>query len=104
MVFGEGEGPPLQVKQHCVPIRPKEIRYTHKNNVLYAISLNKPELPLLLIATKDYDLSLVKNIFLLGSVQEVKWRITENGISIDGPSTLQGNHVYTFKIEHNVQF
>ena len=98
--FGEGEGEAVKGKRHSVPIRPKAIRYTQKGKVLYAMSLNKPELPLLLTATEGMGQSDIENITVLGDSQEVEWHVTENGISIDGPASLNGKHVWVFKIEN----
>jgi alpha-L-fucosidase len=102
-VFGEGEGKPLHGKKHSVPVRPKEIRYTQKDQLLYAMSLSKVSLPLVLTSTKGYDKADVRNITLLGSQQEVAWHVTDKGISIDGPTEMEGHHVWVFRIERNAE-
>ncbi len=100
-VYGEGEGKPGPAKLHSVPIRPKEIRYTRKNNILYAMSLNKPERPLVLTATKGYEQDDVRDVSLLGSNQKIAWNAGAFGISISGPDSLEGSGVWTFRIELN---
>ena len=102
VVFGEGEGEPAPARRHSVPVRPKEVRYTQKEKILYALSLNKPVMPLVLSSTKGYDQSDIKNITLLGSKQKIEWHVTGKGISIDGPAEMYGSHVWIFKIERNI--
>ena len=63
--------------------------------------MNKPTLPLVLTATKGLDQASVRNITLLGSPQELAWRMTNKGISIDGPTDMKGDHVWVFRIERN---
>ena len=97
--FGEYEGKPGRTKRHSIPIRPKEIRYTQKGNTLYAMSLSKPQFPLVLTSTTEYDESDIRNVTLVGSQQQVEWEISDEGISILGPAEPEGKHVWVFRIE-----
>jgi alpha-L-fucosidase len=96
-VFGEGNGrADKPVRPYTVPIRPTEIRYTQKGDVLYAISLAKPTKPLLLRATKGWNVGAVT---LLGSMERVVWTMTNQGLRLEPPTTATGEHAWVFKIE-----
>ena len=83
-VFGEGEGHVQKSRQpYSVPIRPKEIRYTCKEQNIYAMSLNKPTLPFMLTAIKGCTEADITRITLLGSDQNIEWSVTDDGICIN---------------------
>lgn len=72
-----------------------QIRFTLKDNVLYAITLEKPDHPILIKSVKS-----CKSISLLGSNEEIKWENGDNGILLK-PSDMSGKHAWVFKIEMN---
>ncbi|MCX7044144.1 MAG: alpha-L-fucosidase [Candidatus Sumerlaeota bacterium] len=93
---GEGEGKAaMPTRAHAIPLRPVEIRYTQKGGVLYAISLNKPAMPLRLTETKGMKVSAVS---LLGSPDKVAWTMTDAGLRLEPPPNLSGEHAWVFKI------
>ncbi len=59
----------------------------------------RPDMPMVLTSTTAYDKGDIKDITLLGSRQKIAWHASEKGIVIDGPEELQGEHVWTFRIE-----
>jgi len=100
IMFGESEGKVVQKpKPHSVPIHEKDIRYTSKGQDVYVLSLSKPTLPLHLTAAKGMTKEDIKEISLAGSGQKIEWSVTNEGIQIDGPAELKGEHVWVFKIE-----
>jgi len=95
-VFGEGAGVPARPpRPHTVPLRLIEIRYTCKEDVVYAISLRQPTEPLVLRAVRGLP---VGRVTLLGCAGEVAWTRTEAGLRVEPPANVLGAHAWVFKI------
>ena len=75
------------------------LRFTTKDNILYAIALDKPAAPFVIRAIKPSEAANVKSVELLGSDSTIEWLVTENGIRITPPQELPGKHAWVFKIK-----
>ena len=87
----------------------KGIRFTTKENNIYAICLDWPDKEELVIESlfvnefpNEHVLGLYKdeiqNITMLGSNEEIVWTINEEGLVIQTPSVKPCQHAYVFKI------
>ncbi|SFF67995.1 alpha-L-fucosidase [Salegentibacter agarivorans] len=102
-----GEGPTQVVEGHLSEDLNKEntekdIRYTTKDEILYAITLGWPKSKLLfpaLAKSKGYYDKEVTSVKLLGSELNLDWEMTEEGLAVQLPKQKQGKHAFVFKIE-----
>lgn len=106
-----GEGPTKMVKagafseQKEVKYTAKDIRYTVKNDSLYAICLGWPEEEVIITkAAKQVYESEIGSVKMLGAEDELQWAITEKGLEIKPPATRPCEHAYVFKIERKSSF
>lgn len=108
--YGEG---PTEIKHtghHAhnfkeIPIYTNEdIRFTTKDNILYAISLDwagdTQVIRTLGTKGKLYP-GDIKKITLLGSEQTLSWKQNPEALVIDLPKNKSGNYAYVFKIQLN---
>jgi len=89
----------------------EDIRFTVKNNNLYAISLDWPKDKLTIhsVTTNIFPNedfvgiypSEIKSITMLGDDEELKWKVSENGLVINVPKEKPCGYAYVFKIELN---
>ncbi len=104
-VYGEGptsvpEGNFTDTKRQ--PFTSQDIRFTRKENVLYAIAMARPAGDLAI-----HSLGLgrglleeqIRRVSLLGSPNNVSWKQTEDALSIQVPEGLQGDHAVVFRID-----
>lgn len=83
----------------------QDIRFTVKDNNLYAIVLDWPGEKVLITSlapkgktwTGLYP-SEIASITMLGDGKELKWEMTKEGLSIETPKTKPCDYAYTFKI------
>ena len=87
----------------------QDIRFTVKDNVIYAIALDWPgdEVTIKFLAGvrlppggefRLYE-SEIESITMLGVDEELEWTMTEDGLTIKTPDTKPCEHAFTFKIE-----
>ncbi len=78
----------------------QDIRFTTKNNTLYAIALNWSDKDILIhsLDKKGMGNSKIQQISLLGSDEKIHWKQTEKGIQISFPKEKPCEFAYTFKI------
>ena len=91
--------------QHTGP----DIRFTVKDNVIYAISLDWPgdkvTIKFLagvgLLHGEAFELheSEIESIKMLGVDEELEWTLTEDGLTIETPDRRPCEHAFTFRIE-----
>lgn len=98
-----GEGPTQVVEGHLSENQnadntAKDIRFTTKGKVLYAISLDWPK-EKLLIRTLESGKREIKDIHLLGSEEALDWKQTEEGLLIHMPPKPAIDHAFVFKIQ-----
>ena len=109
MLYGEG---PTEMKEagaftegEKIEFTHQDIRYTVKDNVLYAISLGWPKKELILKSgsQKLYELE-IRSIKLLGVDGELSWKKTDKDLRIKTPQEKPCQHAYVFKIERKRPF
>jgi len=116
MIYGEG---PTEMKSGGAYIEPegedewtytaKDIRFTVKDNVLYAIFLDWPgdEAKIHSLRRFEEELSIhwdaseIKSIRMLGSPGELAWSLTKDALVIKTPQKKPCDYAYVFKILRN---
>ena len=99
------------------PYTPEDIRFTAKDNALYAIVLGWPYSPKWTIKTLRKSLinvdqnennsihliteEEIKSIKMLGVNQELRWTLDDDGLHIEVPDNKPCDHAVTFKISWN---
>ena len=93
-----------------VKYTPADIRFTVKDNALYAITLGWPGEEFKIKTLRSIyrnphnliipalDESDIKSIKMLGVDEELEWNLTEKGLIIRSPKERPCEHAYTFKI------
>ena len=106
-----GEGPTMEpegdFKNHSkflkIKYTSKDIRYTTRGDMLYAILLGRPEgeeILLQSLANKNRGSSLkIKGVTLLGSSEEITWKETDSGLRINLPPNIPDRMAVVFRIE-----
>ena len=100
-----GEGPTKPATGHFSEednYTAEDIRFTHKNDTLYAITLSSPEdrvrIKSLGVNSNLSDKS-VKSVLLLGNNKKLVWRQENDALVIQIPKTLPSQYSSSFKIE-----
>ena len=108
-VYGEG---PTKIpdtgrfsEREKVPYTSKDIRFTVKDDTLYAICLGWPkdELVIECLKQKLYP-SEIESIKMLGSDEVISWQMTKEGLKIKIPNEKTCDHAHVFKIERKHPF
>ncbi len=83
----------------------KDIRFTVKDDTLYAICLGWPrdEITIKSIPEKLYS-SEIKSVKMLGVDEVLPWKMTKEGLKIKTPTRKPCDHAYVFKIERKRPF
>jgi alpha-L-fucosidase len=106
-----GEGPTQMITEGAfseeqeVEYTGQDIRFTAKDDALYAICLGRPRERLTIesVASLFYP-SEIRSVTLLGHAGELDWRLTPRGLTIDVPADHPLDHAYTFKIARGGPF
>jgi alpha-L-fucosidase len=102
-----GEGPTIVKKGHHSEGNNKaftseDIRFTQKENVLYAITLDIPENGEVLIKTlanhDKINATTIKAVECLGQNTNPEWTISEKGLSVKTNDARNGKHAMVIKI------
>jgi len=91
-------------EQQEVEYTAEDIRYTTKDNTLYAICLGWPEKKVVLQDMKQLWNSEVQSVTMLGTEGGLKWAMTENGLEIERPEEMPAEHAFVFKITRKNPF
>lgn len=102
-----GEGPAKVVEGHLSERQntdntAKDIRFTTKGDILYAIVLDWPKEEVILANLKqgsDLYENEIASIELLGYPEKLNFKIREDGLHIDFPKEQAGQHAFVLKIE-----
>ena len=78
------------------------LRFTEKSDAFYAISLEKPLTPFIILLNDSLDANTVIAITLLGMDEKIEWSPEENGIKIFPPKDIKGEHAWVFKIAKRI--
>jgi alpha-L-fucosidase len=81
-----------------------DIRFTVKDDVLYAIALAWPEDELTIKSLKELDPDKIESITMLGDGDELDWQMTEEGLVVEPPRNKPCEHAYSFKIQYRERF
>ena len=73
-----------------------DIRFTRKENVLYAILLEWPGSEILIHSLKDIK---IKNLSMLGSDKALTWQQTEDGLTVSLPADPVSPYANTLRLE-----
>jgi alpha-L-fucosidase len=104
VLYGEGPthnigGPFSEEKEK--PYTPQDVRFTTKNNALYAILLGWPG-PEMLIKSLALGTKLwfgpIRNVQMLGSDAPLKWKQETSGLRVQLPENEPGDPAYVLKI------
>ena len=103
-----GEGPTKVVEGHLSERKnadntAEDIRFTQKNEILYAICLDVPDSTSLTINSLNSDNGFNKDsvisVKLLGSDQEIEWEFSDDKMFIHLQKIPELKHAVTFRIE-----
>jgi len=91
---------PKWIFDHCDA---HDIRFTKKNNVLYAIVLGVPDEDEIVISSLGSATTIstkgIKRISLLGSDEKIRWDQNEEGLTLEKPVQIPSPYALAFKIE-----
>ena len=76
----------------------KDIRFTARDDVLYAICLGWPVGPVLIEELKNLYPGEVHSVSMLGVQRELEWSLTSAGLTVKPPVQKPCDHAYVFKI------
>ena len=76
----------------------KDIRFTTRDDVLYAICLGWPIEPVVIEELKCLYPGEVRSVSMLGVEQELEWSLTGGGLKVKPPAQKPCDHAYVFKI------
>jgi alpha-L-fucosidase len=105
-----GEGPSKITKSGAfneknVPIfTEKDVRFTTKDNNLYAICLGWPKEQITIETLKALSAPEIRSIKMLGIEQELTWKLDGSGLTIQVPADKPCDYAVTFKIERGHPF
>jgi len=103
-IYGEGEtevGTGHHTERENKPFTASDIRFTTKDNALYAICLAWPgeESTIRALGTSSpIPAEAISEISMLGSEEKLPWSQDEGGLKIKTPAEKPCRHAYTFKI------
>jgi len=102
VVYGEGptqmgKAGPFSERQE-VHYTAKDIRFTAKDNVLYAICLGWPGEQVTIEYLKKLYPSEISSVKMLGVDRELEWSLTQQGLEIRTPDEKPCEHAYVFRI------
>ena len=98
-----GEGPAEVVEGHLSEKKnadhtEKDIRFTTKGEVLYAIVLDWPS-EAIQIRSLSPENRTIKSLKLLGSDETIQWHQDQHGLRIEVPDQQIGEHAFCFRID-----
>jgi alpha-L-fucosidase len=103
MTYGEG---PTKIRtsgefneKKVAPFTPQDIRFTVKENNLYATCLGWPGGQVTIDTLKCLYPAEIRSVRMLGVERNLIWSLSEAGLSIELPAERPCEHAYVFKIE-----
>ena len=81
-------------EQQEVKYTAQDIRFTAKDNVLYATCLGWPEKQVTISALKRLYESEISSVMMLGIDKELKWSMTEDDLVVEKPEERQSSQHY----------
>ena len=105
-----GEGPTEMAKagyfmeDQEVQYTAQDIRFTAKDNVLYAICLGWPERQVVIESCRDLYESEIESVSMVGVDRELTWSLTQEGLKIVAPFEKPCENAFVFKIVRKAPF
>jgi len=98
-----GEGPTRfkgggHIDKRDIDYTAEDIRFTVKNNVIYAITLAWPGEKIFIQSLNELESDKIESITMLGDGKELNWDMTEDELVIETPNKEPCEHAYSFKI------
>jgi alpha-L-fucosidase len=106
-VYGEG---PTEVPEgyfmdtHRAAFTSQDIRFTQKNNALYAICLGLPDSTVTIEALKNLRATEINSVHMLGVDQPLEWSLSDQGMTINPPALKPCDHAVVFKLVSGSKF
>jgi alpha-L-fucosidase len=82
----------------------RDIRFTVKDDVLYAICLGWPDGPVNIESLKSLYPAEIEHIQMLGVDQPLAWSHSQAGLTITPPAEKPCEHAFVFKIQRKHPF
>jgi len=107
-IYGEG---PQQIVEGNLNEREnpeavaEDIRFTTKNNILYATALGWPDDKLVIKSFASSDNLLertVESVEMLGSSEKLNWQMTDAGLEVEMPQEKPCDHAFVLKLNFNL--
>jgi len=102
-MFGEGPTNEIDHRAQKSPYTKRDIRFTTKDDDLYAIVLDWPgkgrEITIQNITLMNSRIAPVKSLKMLGSNEIIKWEQSPDGLKIITPQVKPCENAYVFKIQ-----
>jgi alpha-L-fucosidase len=78
----------------------QDIRFTTRNNILYATCLAWPDKEVMIksLGKKSMPEAKIADVTMLGLDEKLKWTLTEEGLKITSPKAKPCDHAFVFKI------
>jgi len=76
----------------------EDIRFTVKDNLLYAVCLGWPGDEVTIKSLRTLYESEISSVRMLGVDEELEWSLTKEGLKIKTPDEKPCEHAYVFKI------
>jgi alpha-L-fucosidase len=108
LTFGEGptkmeKAGPFSERQE-VRYTPQDVRFTSRDNALYAICLGWPEGETTITSCGQLYEGEIEAVTMLGSDQPLSWRLDPTGLKVETPRSRPCEHAYVFKISRKDPF
>ena len=91
-------------EQDEVEYTAEDIRFTARDNVLYATFLGWPEEEVTIRDLKRLWESEISSVTMLGIDRELKWSMTEDGLVVERPEAKPCEHACVFRIQRQDPF
>ena len=106
--YGEGptkmESGGMFSERHEVQYTPEDIRFTCRDNLLYATCLGWPEQRATIRSMKRLYPGEIESVRMLGIDKELEWSLTADGLEIDTPDEKPCEDAFVFKITRKDPF
>jgi len=106
-----GEGPTTMTKKgpfsesEKLGYLPQDIRFTVKDNALYAICLGWPSKEILIKSAAPYIYpNEIESVEMLGVPHPLNWKLTDDGLLVEMPIKPPCNYAYSLKINRRAPF
>lgn len=82
----------------------QDIRFTAKDDTLYATCLGWPDRPVKIVAGQGLCQGEIRSVTMLGSEKRLEWSLTPERLTIVPPREKPCEHAFVFKVERRHPF